>query len=304
MEADARGRDVRDWLRAEAVTLEKLKDLQLAPEPLAVFEHAEHVFLAQEEVPGVSLRTWVAEHFRDVGADRYRADTLDVVTRLVDLVSVAHAHGCVLRDLTPGNVMVRPDGELRLIDLELTVWQDSSAVPTRLGTPGFSAPERLADAPVSPTADYYSLGATACFILAGKVPQLLPDEPATRPPEQRLATWLAACAGPLRLPDGLTEMLIGLMRDDPGERWDLTRARGSPQGGRGAVGVRHRPSPGRRRRQGGSRARRPPHRFHDPGGRRTAVARVHRGRRDRPLHPAAGLGRRPGRADAILRTQW
>ncbi|MFH9725899.1 class IV lanthionine synthetase LanL [Streptomyces sp. NPDC017254] len=225
VEADASGCDVRDWLRAEARTLEKLEGTGLAPEPLGLFEHAGHLFLAQAEVPGVTLRTWVAEHFRDVGAERYRADARAQVGRLVDLVAAAHARGCVLRDFTPGNVMVRPDGELRLIDLELAVLEDETALPTRVGTPGFSPPERLSDAPVSPTGDYYSLGATACLVLAGKVPNLLPEEPATRATEQRLAAWLAACTGPLRLPGALVEMILGLMKDDPAERWDPTRAR-------------------------------------------------------------------------------
>ncbi|MDV5143895.1 class IV lanthionine synthetase LanL [Streptomyces sp. SBC-4] len=225
VEADASGRDVRDWLRAEARTLERLKGTGLAPVPLALFEHGRHLFLAQDEVPGVTLRTWVAEHFRDAGAERYRADAPAQVLRLVELVTAAHAHGCVLRDFTPANIMVRPDGELRLIDLELAVMEDEPALPTRVGTPGFSAPERLAGAPVHPAADYYSLGATACFVLAGKVPNLLPEEPATRAAEQRLAAWLASCTGPLGLPEDLAEMVLGLMKDDPAERWDPARAR-------------------------------------------------------------------------------
>ncbi|MFJ5097197.1 class IV lanthionine synthetase LanL [Streptomyces sp. NPDC088557] len=225
VEADSSGNDVRDWLRAEARALEKLKGTGLAPEALAMFTHGGHLFLAQEEVPGVPLRNWVAEHFRDTGSERYRADALELVARLVDLVAAAHAHGCVLRDFTPGNVMVRPDGELRLIDLELAVLTEDDPLPTRVGTPGFSAPERLVDAPVSPTADYYSLGATACFVMAGKVPNLLEEEPADRPAEQRLADWLAACAAPAGLPEGLTEVFLGLMRDDPAARWDPATAR-------------------------------------------------------------------------------
>ncbi|MCH0539249.1 class IV lanthionine synthetase LanL [Streptomyces sp. MUM 203J] len=225
VEADASGADVRDWLRAEARTLERLKGTGLAPEPVAMFETGGHLFLVQEEVPGVPLRTWVAERFRDVGGERYRVDALAQAGRLVDLVAAAHAHGCVLRDFTPGNVMVRPDGELRLIDLELAVLEGDIALPTRVGTPGFSAPERLVDAPVSRTADYYSLGATVCFVLAGKVPHFLPEEPPTRPAEERLMEWLAACAEPLRLPDGLAKVILRLMRDDPDERWEPARAR-------------------------------------------------------------------------------
>ncbi|MFJ9900987.1 class IV lanthionine synthetase LanL [Streptomyces sp. NPDC091280] len=225
VEGDESGSDVRDWLRTEARTLEKLKDTGLAPEPLAMFETGGHLFLAQEEVPGVPLRVWVAERFRDIGGERYHAEALAQVARLADLVSQAHAHGCVLRDFTPGNVMVRPDGELRLIDLELAVLEGDIALPTRVGTPGFSAPERLVDAPVSRTADYYSLGATVCFVLCGKVPNLLPEEPADRPAEERFAEWLATCAGTTGLPDNLTQMLLGLMRDDPDARWDCARAR-------------------------------------------------------------------------------
>ncbi|MFF8593898.1 class IV lanthionine synthetase LanL [Streptomyces sp. NPDC015220] len=225
VEEDAFGRGVQDWLRAEARALERLDGLELAPALLAVFELGRHLFLAEEEVPGVTLSTWVTERFRRVGADRYRADALDLVARLVDLVAAAHEHGCVLRDLTPANVMVRPDGELRLIDLELAVLDEESSAPTRLGTPGFSAPERLTGAPVAPTADYYSLGATACHVLTGRVPALLDEEPATRTAEQRTAGWLAACAGRLRLSDRLVTMLLGLMRDDPAERWDPSRAR-------------------------------------------------------------------------------
>ncbi|MHC6630242.1 class IV lanthionine synthetase LanL [Streptomyces globosus] len=224
VEADASGCDVRDWLRAEARTLEKLRGTGLAPEPLATFEVGGHLFLAQEEVPGIPLRTWVAEHFRDAGSDQYRADALAQAVRLAELVAAAHARGCVLRDFTPGNVMVRPDGELRLIDLELAVLREDDALPTRVGTPGFSAPERLLDAPVSPTADYYSLGATICFVLAGKVPNLLAEEPADRPAEERLAAWLTACTAPLGLPAALRETVLGLMRDDPAERWDPARA--------------------------------------------------------------------------------
>ncbi|NML51822.1 hypothetical protein HHL19_23025 [Streptomyces sp. R302] len=225
VEADASGSDVRDWLRAEARTLEKLRGSGLAPEPLALFEHGGHLFLAQEEVPGVPLRTWVAERFRDLGGERYGAEATAQVARLVDLVAAAHEHGCVLRDFTPGNVMVRPDGELRLIDLELAVLADDAALPTRVGTPGFSAPERLLDAPVSPTADYYSLGATVCFVLAGKVPNLLPEEPQHRPAEERLAEWLDASLVSVRLPEGIRESILGLMRDDPNARWDPGRAR-------------------------------------------------------------------------------
>ncbi|MFI8513357.1 class IV lanthionine synthetase LanL [Streptomyces sp. NPDC085460] len=267
VEGDASGFDVRDWLRAEARVLEKLRGTGLAPEPLALFEHGGHLFLAQEEVPGVPLRTWVAERFRDVGAERYLAEATEQVSRLIDLVAAAHARGCVLRDFTPGNVMVRPDGELRLIDLELAVLAEDTPLPTRVGTPGFSAPERLLDAPVAPSGDAYSLGATVCFVLTGKVPNLLDEEPADRPAEQRLAAWLTACTASVPLPDGMRELILGLMRDDPAERW-------APAGAREALRTA-RPAPRGAARTGDEPAGDPieaPVADHEPSGDPTVAA--------------------------------
>ncbi|MFF4299198.1 phosphotransferase [Streptomyces vinaceus] len=172
VDADASGRDLRDWLRAEARILKALHGTGLTPELLAVFEHGGNLFLARGGSRYPPCAPWVTERFRDVGSERYRADALTQADLLVDLIASAHAHGCVLRDFTPANIMVRPDGAVRLIDLELAVFgaDDGDAVPTAVGTPGFSAPERLTDAPVSVTADYYSLGATVCYVLVGKVP--------------------------------------------------------------------------------------------------------------------------------------
>ncbi|WP_171117655.1 MULTISPECIES: class IV lanthionine synthetase LanL [Streptomyces] len=225
VEADASGWDVRDWLRTEAEMLDRLRELNLSPTPLAVFEHGRHVFLAEEEVPGIPLRRWVIDRFLNTGWRQYRSDALDMVARLVDLVATAHEHHCIVRDLTPGNIMVRPDGTLRLIDLELAVVEGMTTRPTSLGTPGFSAPEQLRGAPPAPTADYYSLGATAGYVLTGNVPHLLADEPATRCVDQRRAAWLTACAERLELPASLVTMVLGLTREDPAKRWDLSRAR-------------------------------------------------------------------------------
>lgn len=82
---------------------------------------------------------------------------------------------------------------------------------------------------MSVTADYYSLGATACFVLTGKVPNLLPEEPATRTGEDRLAAWLGAC-GPAGPPEAVAEMITGLMKDEPAARWNTRRAREALRG--------------------------------------------------------------------------
>ncbi len=93
---------------------------------------------------------------------------------------VEHLHrlGLVHRDIKPGNLLFRADGNPVLIDLGLVKdLAEEDAVPTGdspsivsgaavgVGTPGFSAPEQFAGGKITPSADVYALGvlADACF---------------------------------------------------------------------------------------------------------------------------------------------
>ncbi len=211
--------DVRGVLRAEAQMLDRLGTLGITPRLVDVFEQGGHVFLAEEFLAGTPLRQWVLDRVRRTGPRRHFGEALSVAGRLAELMDRAHAAKVVLRDFTPDNVMVLPDGELRLIDLE------SAVVPTEgtdeslaAGTPGYGAPEQFRGAAPSVTADYFGLGATVCFVLVGADPQLADDDPDGRPFGARLRTWLAAGAPVVGLPQHLQEAILGLMADDPDRR--------------------------------------------------------------------------------------
>ena len=74
----------------------------------------------------------------------------------MDLVAAVHREGVVIRDLTPANVLVRDDGELRLIDLELAGVPAEDVVPG--GSPGYAAPEQWTARRTTTAADLHSLG--------------------------------------------------------------------------------------------------------------------------------------------------
>ncbi len=225
--ADKTGRDTRDLLRAEASALERFRPLAVAPRLLALFEQSRHLFLAEDFVPGVSLQQWVADRMHDRGIRRDVTEILEMVDRLVELMDVAHQAGFIIRDFNPNNVMVRPDGELRFIDLELAVTEGQhEAEPTRLGTPGFGAPEQLqGGAPAAVEADHYGLGATICFVVTGNPPYFLSDEPQARPSRERLAEWLAVRADVLDIPADIRTLILGLMDDEPQRRSTTSDAR-------------------------------------------------------------------------------
>ncbi|MWA02649.1 phosphotransferase [Actinomadura sp. LD22] len=224
--ADMEGRDTRDRLRAEARALERIQDRGIAPRSAGLFTQSGHLFLAQEMIPGTPLREWTADRIRDAGWGPHLAPALEMARRLADLMIEAHAAGLVLRDFNPNNVIVRPDGAPVLIDLELAAAAGGGEdVPLRAGTPAFSAPEQFDGAPPHPTADYYSLGATLCYVLTGGPPFFMEERPRPRPLTRRLTEWLAARTQDLDLPESLRTVLVELMADDPGRRCTPARAR-------------------------------------------------------------------------------
>ncbi|MGH3972729.1 MAG: class IV lanthionine synthetase LanL [Pseudonocardiaceae bacterium] len=223
--ADDTGKDVRDLLRAEARALEKVGPAGAAPQMLMIFEQNQHLFLAEELVPGVSLREWVLDRIRHGGWRRHVPGALEMADRLVELMSVAHSAGLILRDFNPNNIMVRPDEQLQLIDLELTVLSDDHEQELiGAGTPGYGAPEQMRGGRPAVEADYYSLGATICFVVTGSTPDLMADVPKTRPLRDRLAEWLAARQAPGSAP-AIYELIHGLMADEPALRWTTVEAK-------------------------------------------------------------------------------
>lgn len=233
--ADDTGKDVRDLLRAEARALQKIGPLDAAPRMLMLFEESQHLFLAEELIPGLSLREWVLDRIRHGGWRRHVPGTLEMGDRLIELMEVAHRAGLIVRDFNPNNIMVLPDGQLRLIDLELAVLSEEQEELLGAGTPGYSAPEQMAGGPPTVEADYYSLGATICFVVTGSTPDFVPDLPTARPLRDRLAEWLSAREAP-GSPAAIRELILGLMDDEPGLRWTTSAARDALAAARKTLG--------------------------------------------------------------------
>ncbi|CND70458.1 protein kinase-like protein/extracellular solute-binding protein%2C family 3 [Mycobacterium tuberculosis] len=223
--AGENGRDARDLLRAEARALEAVAGLGLAPRPVRLFTQSGHLFLAEEMVPGTTLGQWTADLIGERGWGPHLGPALETAVRLAELMLEAHGAGLIVRDFTPNNIMIRPDGAPVLIDLELAVTAGApDEVPLRAGTPGFAAPEQMDGAAPDPAADRFALGATLCHLLTGGPPYLLDEHPAARSVTERLAEWLTARTQGLDLPAPVIPLLLGLMADEPAHRWSPERA--------------------------------------------------------------------------------
>ncbi|AIJ13878.1 serine/threonine-protein kinase [Streptomyces lividans] len=140
---------------------------------------------------------------------------------LLDALDTAHASGILHRDVKPSNVLVADDGRVVLTDFGVAQVAGATTLTESgsfVGSPEYTAPERMSGAGTGPESDLWSLGVLLCAVLSGASPfhrdslggvlhAVVTEE--IRPPAQ---------AGPL-LP-----VVRGLLERDPRRRLDAASA--------------------------------------------------------------------------------
>jgi eukaryotic-like serine/threonine-protein kinase len=126
------------------------------------------VYLVMELVDGEPLSTVLAREGR-LTPER----TLGLLGQVAAGLAAAHAAGVVHRDVKPANLLVRPDGTVKITDFGIA-WSAANATVTRtghvVGTAQYLAPEQVQGQKASPASDVYAWGAVAYECLAGRRP--------------------------------------------------------------------------------------------------------------------------------------
>jgi serine/threonine-protein kinase len=123
----------------------------------AIEEAHGNQFIAMELVPGRTLKQVLADGKPDLDA------AIGWVRQVAEAMRDAHASGLVHGDLKPSNLMIEPDGTVRILDFGLASRQDMLETTTLTnaepqGTIAYMAPERLLGAPPEAVGDVYALG--------------------------------------------------------------------------------------------------------------------------------------------------
>ncbi len=167
--------DLRQRFRQEALTLSRLNHPHVAI--VHDFDTQSGVdYLVMEFVPGVSLADRLAQ-----GALAEK-EIVKLATQVSMALSEAHEQGVVHRDLKPGNIMVTPKGQVKVLDFglaklvrpEIEISGESTKEVSEHnvagGTLPYMSPEQLSGEPTDTRTDIYSFGAVLYEMMTGQRP--------------------------------------------------------------------------------------------------------------------------------------
>ncbi|WP_020667444.1 protein kinase domain-containing protein [Amycolatopsis nigrescens] len=173
--------------------------------------------IVMELVEGMTLTELVAKHGA-LPVEQVR----QVAWQVLAALEAAHALGIVHRDVKPSNVMVLPDGRVKLADFGIARMAEETSLTSTgamVGSLAYLAPERIQGAGATAASDLWALGATLFCAVEGRPLFERDNAAATVHAIMNLRARCTRCDGPL------AELIHGLLESNPGERVDADRAR-------------------------------------------------------------------------------
>ena len=174
-------------------------------------------FFVMEYIEGNTLTSIIANK-RTISMN----DILFIGAQVSSGLQAAHSKGLVHRDIKPGNIMITPEGKVKVTDFGIVSLQNEESDITKtgsiLGTASYISPEQAQGKPVSKESDLYSLGTVLYELIAGR-PPFEGDTPIatatkhiTDKPE-KLSTYRA------NIPKGIENAVLKLLHKYPKDRF-------------------------------------------------------------------------------------
>ncbi|KAI5694342.1 hypothetical protein M8J76_004772 [Diaphorina citri] len=135
---------------------------------IETFEDKHKVYLVMELVTGGELFDRIVEK-----GSYTEKDASMLIRQVLEAVDYMHEQGVVHRDLKPENLLYYSrdeDSKIMISDFGLSKMEDSRTMATACGTPGYVAPEVLAQKPYGKAVDVWSIGVISYILLCGYPP--------------------------------------------------------------------------------------------------------------------------------------
>jgi serine/threonine-protein kinase len=160
--------DLRTRFRQEAIAAARLSH----PGIVATYDTGDDdgtAYIVMQLIEGMTLRALLDER-GSLPID----DAVGIAVQVADALSHAHDRGLVHRDVKPANVLVQPDGRVKVTDFGIAKAAGSKEALTRtgavLGTARYLAPEQVNGGSIDGRTDVYALGLVTFEMLTGAVP--------------------------------------------------------------------------------------------------------------------------------------
>ena len=129
-------------------------------------------YIVMEYVRGGDLKTAIRER----GHINQRK-VAEIASQTCQALSVAHGQDIIHRDIKPQNIMIQPDGNLKVMDFGIARAKNSMSAQTSsvLGTAHYISPEQAQGKELTATSDIYSLGVVMYEAISGQLPFDGPD---------------------------------------------------------------------------------------------------------------------------------
>jgi serine/threonine protein kinase/tetratricopeptide (TPR) repeat protein len=205
----------------EAERASRLSDAHVAAIHDVIEEQGE-IFLVMEFVAGQTLRQRLQE---PMSLEQF----FGIAVQCVQALMAAHGHGIVHCDIKPENIMLTPDGEVKILDFGVAKHLPRSDQSTTVdrsgtvtGTPAYMSPEVLLEKTPDGRADIFSLGVVFYEVLAGYHPFLADGFLATSD-RIRGETPAPIHIFNSKVPEELEKLVNKAMAKEPGQRYASTR---------------------------------------------------------------------------------